>query len=662
MRNKNTMTIAFDMYVLGQGIKTGVYRVCDEILSRISRHDDISFLAVQYSDDYYDQIVLYLNEHDYNWPFLKQIDIRPSRVADVLFSPFFSPWEPWTTDCGLLKVFLSYDLIALKYPQWFDENNSQLVKHIYDNLDGEELIFCISHNTKIDLISYRPDINPDRIIILPLAAGDQFYPCSDLQLIQSVRKKYGIPENVPYFLSLATLEIRKNIDQVIKGFCLFLDKIPDIPVYLVLAGMQGWKLDKIRKTLNSIGEKKNRIIFTGFIQDEDLSAIYSDSICFVYMSLYEGFGLPVLESMKCGTPVISSNSSSLPEVIGDAGILLNPYDSNGLCSAMIKMFEDSHFRQNYSIKGLDRSKKYNWDITVDIMLNAIKSEISRRPKLSIITICFNEKYINDTCYSVVNQSWQDFEWIVVDGGSTDESLNILNQYKDSMQIFISENDDGRYHAMNKGISHARGEYLLFLNGGDYLANNNVLKHIFEYIPISGFENYLNFDLQSDIIYGEILTRETGMMPWPLWTIGPQHFDLEYFSNHSLPHQATFIRRDLFKQYGYFDQKYVYAGDYEWFMRVILKYNASTTYIPIPVSIYNFEGASSKGIESNQPHILEMQKAYNYYKSYFDAPEYKNQDYIGKRKNLKKMRQKIILWLKLLLRPLYFKMKELLRSL
>ena len=241
--------------------------------------------------------------------------------------------------------------------------------------------------------------------------------------------------------------------------------------------------------------------------------------------------------------------------------------------------------------------------------------LNGRPKLSIVTICYNEKYIEDTCRSIVEQVWKDFEWIVVDGGSTDGTPDVLERYREHMRAYISEKDDGRYHAMNKGIARAQGEYLLFLNGGDYLVHERVLERIFEYKPIPAFAQYMDLRFDADILYGEILAKETGMMPWPCWAIGPQQFSLGYFANlHSLPHQATFIRRTLFEKYGLYDTTYRFVADYEWFMRVLLLHGASSAYVPMPVSVYNFEGASSGGVEAHQPHVLEAKRAYAKYEA------------------------------------------------
>lgn len=273
--------------------------------------------------------------------------------------------------------------------------------------------------------------------------------------------------------------------------------------------------------------------------------------------------------------------------------------------------------------------------------------MSMELKLSIITICLNEKYIEDTCRSVVEQSWKNFEWIVVDGDSTDGTLDVLNRYKERVQVFISEKDNGRYDAMNKGIAHARGEFLLFLNGGDYLAHSRVLEYIFENKPIPSCENTA-LNLDTDILYGEILAKETGMIPYPDYPIGPQQFSLKYFAScNSLWHQATFIRGELFERFGLYDTTYQYAADYDWFMKVLLIHKVRSTYLPMPVTVYNFEGASSIGINGEKEMVIaEIKKIYEKYELILGSP---SRSYQSSRK---KFYQYLPNWIKKILRPIW----------
>lgn len=169
-------------------------------------------------------------------------------------------------------------------------------------------------------------------------------------------------------------------------------------------------------------------------------------------------------------------------------------------------------------------------------------------KLSVITICFNEKEIRRTCESIVQQSWQDFEWIVVDGGSTDETLDILNEYKDRIDIFVSEKDNGIYNAMNKGIKLAHGKWLSFMNGGDCFYDHDVLKKVFGNNPL-----YDAFD----VLYGfSFLSNKKRFQTFK--TIHSRN----YFIRNNLSHQASFTRKELFEKYGCFDETLKICSDFD----------------------------------------------------------------------------------------------------
>jgi glycosyltransferase involved in cell wall biosynthesis len=235
------------------------------------------------------------------------------------------------------------------------------------------------------------------------------------------------------------------------------------------------------------------------------------------------------------------------------------------------------------------------------------------PKVSIITICRNEKLIEETCRSVAAQVFDDFEWLVIDGASTDGTLEVLNRYRRHMSFFVSEPDGGIYEAMNKGIQEARGEYLLFLNGGDALADSLVLARLFRYETDNRILAPLKPALKADIVFGEVVARETGLMPWPVLPMGRRRPGLIYFKMYSLPHQAAFIRKRLFEKIGPYDTSYKTAGDYEWFMRAILRGRASYEYVPLVVSIFNFDGVSSRGGSASfYPGYVERNRAYRKY--------------------------------------------------
>lgn len=218
----------------------------------------------------------------------------------------------------------------------------------------------------------------------------------------------------------------------------------------------------------------------------------------------------------------------------------------------------------------------------------MQNVIARTFPLSIITVCFNEAArIALTCESVVNQTFQDFEWIVIDGGSTDGTLDILKKYERRMNYFVSEPDRGIYHAMNKGIAQAHGKYLLFLNGGDYLYETETLANIF-----SG-----NSILDHDIYYGDlVLEREQNLKYYTI------DFTNVYatFARRTLPHQATFIKRTLFQTYGMYDESFTIAADLEFFLRVFVSnpYRKQHTieHLPFIISVFEKDGISSRSLK------------------------------------------------------------------
>ena len=289
--------------------------------------------------------------------------IHPSylRQCDIFHSPYL-PIPRQVKEVSNISRFLTvYDLIALMTPEFFTfKEDHHMIKSVIDSIDPETWVLSISQATKDDLCSYRDDIDPDRVIVTPLAASDIFYPNHDSEEQGRVRRKYGIPDG-PYILSLSTLEPRKNIDQTVRCFAKMIQQehIPDLN--LVLVGTKGWDYEKIFEEILSNPEIRDRIIVTGYADDDDLSAIYSGANAFVYPSFYEGFGLPPLEAMQCGVPVITSNTSSLPEVVGDAGIMVSPRDADGLCHAMLTIYRDRTLRQSLSDRARQRAKLFSWD-------------------------------------------------------------------------------------------------------------------------------------------------------------------------------------------------------------------------------------------------------------------------------------------------------------
>jgi glycosyltransferase involved in cell wall biosynthesis len=173
----------------------------------------------------------------------------------------------------------------------------------------------------------------------------------------TIRKKYGIPDT-PYLFSIGTIQPRKNYSRSIQALAHLRQQGYDLN--FVIAGGKGWLEDEMYQTIKKTGLREY-VHLIGFADDEDLPALYSSAECTLFPSLYEGFGFPVLESMSCGTPVITSNVSSLPEVAGNAAILVNPYSVEAITAAVRRVLDDSILRQTLIERGFQQAKKFTWE-------------------------------------------------------------------------------------------------------------------------------------------------------------------------------------------------------------------------------------------------------------------------------------------------------------
>lgn len=301
------------------------------------------------------------------------IDRRALSASDVYHSPMF-PLQP--CNGSVQRILTCYDLIPIKQPHLVLPSHRQFAKEILDSVRPSDWVICISEAVRNDVCEYlqRP---PDRTFVTYLAADPtRFYREGDEALIDQVRSRYGIPPG-PYFLGVATLEPRRNLHHLVASIAtLFRDgQLPDLS--MVLVGAQGWGISDLLETVGDEATRR-RIIVTGHARDEDLAPLYTGAMAFVYPSLAEGFGLTPLEAMQCGVPVITSNSSSLPEVVGDAAIQVDPHDADALCESMLRVYRDANLRRQMSERSVSRARHFSWDKCVQETIGAYRTAIGNR--------------------------------------------------------------------------------------------------------------------------------------------------------------------------------------------------------------------------------------------------------------------------------------------
>ena len=303
------------------------------------------------------------------------------RPVDVLHVQFTAP--PF---CPCPVVVSIHDLSFEHLPETFKRRSrTQLRLTVRRSARRATRILSLSEHTRRDIIeTYR--IDAEKVSAIPLAAADHFRPVADNRELQRVRHKYGIDGD--YILCVGSIQPRKNVARLIRAYALLrgnfsADKLPK----LVLVGKCAWLYDETLRTLEKTGVKDTSVV-TGYVPESDLPALYSGALCFVYPSYFEGFGLPPLEAMKCGTPVIVGNRTSLPEVVGDAALSVDPFDIEAIAAAITRLMNNSALRDELSVRGQERARMFSWQHTAEETLK-IYTEVAQdragvpsSPKLS----------------------------------------------------------------------------------------------------------------------------------------------------------------------------------------------------------------------------------------------------------------------------------------
>lgn len=285
-------------------------------------------------------------------PLTLSAELRKNPV-DVLHVQFTAP--PF---CPCPVVVSLHDLSFEHLPQTFNRRSrTQLRLTVRHSARRAAHILTLSDHTRRDVIDTY-SIAQDKVTAIPPAAPAHFCPVTDAMELQRVRHTYGI--NGEYVLSVGSIQPRKNLVRLIKAYAALRDRHTGnrFPK-LVLVGKCAWLYDE---TLRALDETKVRdsVVLTGYVPEADLPVLYSGALCFVYPSYFEGFGLPPLEAMKCGAPVIVGNATSLPEVVGDAGLKVDPFDVSAIASAIEELINNSELRQELKAKGSKRAEMFDW--------------------------------------------------------------------------------------------------------------------------------------------------------------------------------------------------------------------------------------------------------------------------------------------------------------
>jgi glycosyltransferase involved in cell wall biosynthesis len=280
---------------------------------------------------------------------------------DVFYSPDFVLPPTRRAARTLLTV---HDLSFLRYPDHFVPRLAQYLGQVVPrSVSRADRVLADSQATRADLIAHL-GTPPEKVAVLYSGVAPRFRPEAEPGEAERLRARYDL-DGRPYVLSVGTLQPRKNYVRLIRA-CAGLAG----DLQLIIAGGRGWLYEEIFAEAEKQGD---RVRVLGFVDEGDLPALYRNAALFAFPSLYEGFGLPVAEAMACGVPVVCSNASSLPEVAGDAALLVDPLDVDALAEAMTRVLEDADLRQEMIARGLAQAARFSWQQAARQLLTAFES-------------------------------------------------------------------------------------------------------------------------------------------------------------------------------------------------------------------------------------------------------------------------------------------------
>ena len=300
-------------------------------------------------------------------PITLALELR-RRPVDLLFvqytAPLFAPCKVVTT---------IHDISYEHLPETFNRRSRfQMKLTIRHTARHADHVIASSEYSRQDVIdTYQ--LRPEKVTAIPLAAPASYKPVTDQSRLNRIREKYSIKGD--FILGVGSIHPRKNLSRLISAYAALVKRRDDVPA-LILVGKKGWLSDETfnAKELSGLGD---RVRFTGFVPDEDLPPLYSAAKIFVYPSFFEGFGLPPLEAMQCGTPVITGNRTSLPEVVGDAGLQVDPFQIDAIADAIEKVLSDEKLSSELSERGLKRAEKFSWGSTARQTLAVFERIVSK---------------------------------------------------------------------------------------------------------------------------------------------------------------------------------------------------------------------------------------------------------------------------------------------
>lgn len=366
--------IAFDATPLAGGNLSGVGYCEAYLVDALTRlHPELQYryeyFSLRNSDEKLHRLAPFRKENIPLHPvtFSPMLYRAASAALPVPYRAFFGDWADITHFFNYIvppnvhgkTVVTVHDMVIHAYPETVRFRTKEMLRlGLRQSMERADCIVTVSEFSKREIAKYYPEY-AEKVQVVPNGVDtERFHPISDMDEIARVKAAHHIDGE--YFLYLGTLEPRKNLERLIQAYALLHQKYGDEIPKLVLAGAKGWMYESIFMTVDML-QLQEQVIFPSYIPTEDMAALYSGAFAFVFPSIYEGFGMPPLEAMACGTPVLTSNAASLPEACGDAAILVNPHKVEAIEKGLEALWTRPTLRAVMRKKGLARAKEMSWE-------------------------------------------------------------------------------------------------------------------------------------------------------------------------------------------------------------------------------------------------------------------------------------------------------------
>ncbi len=475
------------------------------------------------------------------------------------------------------QIFLIPDIQHETYPEFFSNQVLRIRRMAFAKALGSGgAVGAISEFARKELLNFPETQCKDIFLMEPALQVVHRDGKGEAGLNDSEK---GMIPNGDFFLFPANIWKHKNHPRLFQAFSL-LRKMTERNVSLILTGHPtGWS--ELSKEFTGL----QHVTHLGFVRPELLRVLFERARALVFFSLYEGFGIPLLEAFDAETPVLCSNTTSLPEVGGDAVLTCDPTDVEAMAGLMKRILVDDNLRAGLIQRGKLRLSAYSWEKSAHSFVAACERMVAREvgltesfPKsqeplslVSIVTPSYNQgRFLKRTIESVLTQSYPNIEYLVIDGGSNDESVEILHSYGDRF-YWMAEKDRGQSDAINKGMARAKGDILAYLNSDDVLAPGAIERVV----------GFFQRNPDCDMVYGNAnyIDENDGVIG--CYKTADYSYD-RLLEDCMVCQPATFWKRRIAEKVGSFDENLNYVMDYDYWLR-IAKANGNIRFLPVTLA-------------------------------------------------------------------------------